>query len=851
MRKSLIYTLIIAVLVTGSFYLSSYYMGIQVKEKLYDIVNDYDNAESGLSLKIIDYQKGLLRSLAKIRVGHHDFNSFDVDLNIQHKPIFYHTDIDNKGNVYFLKLLVDARVWSSFLDKSTELFRNVSVIDANKNLDINFKLSDLTLALYQLIGFNVTNYDTKDADANFKIVDNLLSLSITGDTNNLVSEYYSAEKSSYKIGYILYLDKKNNNYLKNTLNLEFSLKVLSTKKAEDIDYKLFSDKGKLNIAVKSSLSDFISLVSGNTSLEEFILNDRDYELITNFDTTNTSIINQYNEKFDTSDLKLKMLFKNEKLINTFESDIDLNGLAITTQIDKVNLGRLKHKLNIDSDHELVSNLMGADTESFSLFDKIFLDKNNNFHYQYSLDIQNLVANGLLTGDLNLHDFLFSSSLVNTLKDKVLTSDFKLGDFAWSYNDMGMEFNIEKSNIDFSGNFNLSQYLRALVSENNEVYDADYKISMDLPALAIKSNNFTVSLQQIKGSSDFKLSRDIPGFLNTDFSMQSLLMKSKELLVSIKDLSSTSNMKQVYKFVLSGDSNFYLNHIGFDYMGNNLSLDKINYNSVSGLDNKKLEYINKLKVDDLKINNSKLGQLAFNNRFYNIDLASYEQLMLNMNSLRFGKKQELESEYDVNKEITTIVDDFLSSGLDVDNYLYLGFKTDTQRKINNKQNKKTDKKFDLSKIEQDGDNNNNLAELGNAVKIYNYLNVSNENKGNNKKEKRELLDDSLKQNNQELTLDYFLNKLNIAVEVNIDKDYLEQLLKMINSEKLFNLYANAKAIGMLKFENNHAELVFIYENPEFIINGKSFNYWNDKIKARSNRESYFDKLKRQQKGGKAT
>ena len=62
---------------------------------------------------------------------------------------------------------------------------------------------------------------------------------------------------------------------------------------------------------------------------------------------------------------------------------------------------------------------------------------------------------------------------------------------------------------------------------------------------------------------------------------------------------------------------------------------------------------------------------------------------------------------------------------------------------------------------------------------------------------------------------------------LSKNYLDQLINIVDNIELKKQIATLQKIGLLDFKNDIATLIIDYKNSEFFINNKSLQLWSEK------------------------
>ncbi len=813
LRKPFVYLFVFVLILCLTYYVSAYYFGSEIKNSFTQKIARYNQASDQLNLKLVEYQQGIIKSEAKVSISYNDSNPILMKFVIIHQPVIYnsYTKTKPKG-LYFFNVITQFTIMTEFLGQQTDFFHYTLLIDPKQDIKLNLTLDNISYVFYRLLGFNSNDVTYLDAYAEINLSEEGIDFEIIGQGKNLYSKdnLYQVAESQFSLNYNLYLSpfeqlgniKKQ--YWKNKLQLNITAQNIVTN--PESGYEMTLEKPKLMMEFDGELAQLLEILEGNNSLNDLLRIENNYHIAASLDNSKAQILTPYKDYIKLENLSTQIEIENNSSTRAAKGLFKLNNLNLKSITDNLSTNNIKFNFKMDVADELIDQFIELSDEYQSNLNDLavmLFDKYNLVSINTSIGLDNLNGEGLILGKLTTDklNFDFDLSKEKSKQDQIAGLKLLANKFFWQMGDANFKINIQDLNLNFDSSLNLTEYMDVITSSNDAMYDTNAKLVFNIPKFELFLPGFSFSADALQTNSDFRLNKDITGYLNNIFNIDKLQLKTDSLTVDIRSIQSKSAMQQVYKFMLAGINSVTTSSSNFKYKKNQLSINNLKYDSKSNLLNETLEYFNNLDIQALAINKNQMGDLSLRNRFYDINLKAYEELMVKLNllSLNQADTQYLNSS-EINNEFLGTIVHFLDKGLRIDNTLYMGFKND--RNI-----------FDK------------------AIKFYNKLALENKSQ-----EIRKIND-----------INDLITKTELIFNIDISKQYLEGLIKSINSQDIHNLYKNLQYVGVLKYKDDISKLEIKYKHPEILVNNHNLSYWQEQLKARNNREGYFKKLQNK-KGG---
>lgn len=794
MRKFLIYILL-TVLTAAIVYLAvAYYMGYVAENKIRNLTGLQQSEFISIDLK--NYKRGIFSSTASFEIQIQDYGMQQVDLNIVHRPIIKASDIDNQSDIYFLSLLLDINIYNKFLNKTTDIFRNVSIINLYSPIKLNVKLKGFSKDIIKVLGLNnkiVENNPDAIGEINFD--KNNINFLLYSDNhkqilNNSNSIINNVNNANYKIELIIF---SKNKYQSN-INIELDAnKILSDHNAdEELGTILELNKPKIQLNYYGKLNGFIDILRQNKDIDGLInilKSDKNIVLNLKLFSDNIKIINKYKEEFVFDKLNFNLDLENldSKIIN---SNLSIEKILLNTKTEQAELDNFKFNLGTDLNYLIIYNYDIYDVIYDTVLASPIESSLNRFNNKISFD--KFVSNGILLGNLNLNDFKYNIN-INKQKNNQDNSEYIL-DF---------NTNIGKSNINYQGNnklvkinsnkfninanLNLSNYLKILKIDNSfdnynniKYGDITSKINIDLPSLEVTDKSSYVNINNFIMDNDFKLDSNNKGFLNNKSSIDNISLeyvlnlnnninKQDRLKLKFNDIKLSADMQQSYYDILTGNGKFSIDNLDINLIDNdsenNLAIKSIVLSNKIKLDNNILNYDNNLNVNNFLYNKNNIGNLNIDNNIYNINIDDYLQTIDYINNI---SNRSYDNDFISSKEYFYNV---FKQGLDSENIIV----------FNNKEDQKN-------------------------IQIYNLIKL------------KPITETEQADKNLEL-----LNRVNLVTKINFREEYINNLLNIINDKVLKDLYKLLTDINLFSVNNKISEVNITYDK-KLLINNKTYDYW---------------------------
>lgn len=849
-RNLLIYLLILVMSIWVAYYSSAYYFGLQVKNNFIEKIARYNQPSKQLNINVIEYQQGILSSEAKISVSYNNLSPLLIKFKIVHQPIIYNNYIETKPKGFYLfNVLTQFTILTEFLDQKTDLFQHTILIDPEQDIKLQLTLDKIAYVFYRLLGFYSDDINYLDAYAELRLDNNSLNFEIKGQGKNLYSHdnLYLVDSSKFKIEYNLYLspndDSKNveTKYWKNKITFDISAMNIGTN--PDSGYELLFSQPKLAIEFEGELDHLLEIIHGKNSLNDLLVADKHFNMVARLHNDSTRLLTPYKDQITLGDLFTQVQIENNNISRVVNGSFKLDNLNLRSITDNLSTNNINVLFKVDVADQLIeqfielsgnkSSDVSEDRYHSSLIDltKVLLDNYNLVSVNSSLELNNLAGTGLILGKLSADKFKldFDSSKESSSQDQIASLKFLADKFLWQMSDANFRINIQDLNLNFNSLLNLSEYMDTITASKDTAYNTNVKLILNTPKFELSLPEFNFSIDGMQANSDFELNKDITGHLNNIFNIDKFQLKVDGFTADIDNLKSKSSMQQVYKFILAGINTITTNKSDFKYKDNQLSINNFKYDSKSKLANENLEYFNDLDVQAVQINKNKIGDVSLKNRFYDISLNDYEELMVQLNSLSLNKEYtENLTSNEINNEILNSIINFLDKGLSIDNTLYMG--------IRNGDN-------NLRQVTQDSSSQaklNNNDEYKKAIKFYNKLRFKDQSHALSNIQSKQLTQGSVSNTDISFVND-IVAKSELEFVIDVSRQYIEELIDVIKNQDINNLYKNLQYVGVLKYTDDIARLDVEYKHPDIFINGKSLDYWRQQLKSRNNREDYFDKL----------
>lgn len=797
MRKSLIIILISILVLSLGFLATSYYMGLQVRNNIYAVMNT-NKAQGGEQAKIdIDirsYNLGIFSSTAEIFVQLQGYSPILINLDIVHKPIMYH----NKLSIF--KLLIISHVSQEFLDQKKELFSHVAVANLFGPITINFNLELASQIFYKIIGFYSSEPKYQDSEVTLTLDKNSMNVTVSGQGVNLISENatYKMDTSEFKISgnFVINQNPEESNKQENSYSVE--LKATNVVTSDFVDTKVSLSDPNLLINYKGDLFEFIDFLKSIDSFWQIAQHDQNINAQISIKNSQAKLTNHYKDELILNDLVWQSSLINKQQANT----IKIGSMAINTIADKLKLDNLSFILSInDIDSTKFNDYFTYNSLDLKSLVGFIFSEEFPMKFYVDFNVDKILGNGLLLGKLDLSDLKLYLNLndkqliqVGDKNNVVFNWNFSINKWTWQLQDSYYKLKLKDAQLAFTGDINLSQYFSSLEKNENDLYETSYNYSINMPELeAVLSNkktSYKFGCNQLDSKGLFKLDMVNNGYLNNSFSVDKIFYMSPDIALELGKSSAESDMMQQYKFVLTGKNTLDFSNLNLKLSDSNFAAVKFNYQGLSQFEQSKLRYTNELNISNLIYNTLPIGDIKFENKFSEIKISDYEDLMsmLNLIYINLVLLDEDQAPSDMQLRINELTEEavmiFLSQGLSIDNSLSL-------KELSNNQNILIKNKIDFPRIDQKVIDASNTKDLNNLV----------------------------------------TTRFQTSFNLDFNKQYIEKLIKAANNPELADYYQQAQIINLINFNSvdNKASMNAIFQKTGLLLNDKPISYWQEQIR----------------------
>ena len=768
--------------ITITFYLIlSLYMGGEVKNRIMGVITNFDKDNGGLYIELQDYQKGLFASKITMKVRYGEFNTYTIYMNITHQPLYLHKDNNGKKNLLVWKLRTDTNISEIFLDKTTNILRNIAIIDPSSDIILEMKLNDFATTFYRALGFEQQTSGSEDAVFQISIDKKGFNLAITGKSGDLVSRntLHTVKSSQFSLNF---------DYINNSLDNSKYEMLLSAQEYNAKDAggdKIYLQQPVLTLKFNGDLIDFIDLIKAEGKINQTSLFKKPFVTSLNFSNPLLEMRNTYNDKISVKDISIIAGLDNTDKGQEMNTSLTLGNLSLETKIDNLELNKFKLVLNLDIDKNLFKQPEQMKSYFSQLLSHMILEEKAPLMGDITLDFVDLSGRGINIGEISLKDFNVKVSLDKDKKiqnsDLLLNGNIDMQDLSWLLVQDGYKINIRKANIQYNEILNITQ--RFSPRKNNEInsYESNYNYKVNTPQIELSLPNLSLQLDNIQADGSFEINTSITGYMNNKVKVDKLSFKNKEIEVNFANFLLDSKMVQKYKYILTGVNNIKSDNFYFLNKDYKLDVNKINFSNESNLKNDELEYDNKMGLENIKLNKVELGHVNFDSKLYDLNLYDYEAFLATLNDIFIEKyaKNNSNEEY-LHKRAEQAIAKILAQGLKFESIINFY------------------------------DHENNSAK---KISVSNILHIDKTN-----------VSDVADQINPNDPFDSILNNFNWIINLGLSKDYTAELLSAINNSELTDIYLNFINANLIDFKNNFANMEIFYTNRKILVNNKDLNYW---------------------------